>query len=592
MLLAIVLGFASIANLPPAFALFECAIAAGGLALVGIVSLRLRIRRTRSARSVDEPRVVMVGRPEPVLRALAAGDSVCGGRPDAVLCDHALEPGTRLRGLPVLDLLAFERLAERREMDRVVLVPPLSASMSQWVEARCRDAGLACGQIGEQVPSIASMRERASSCPASLVSRDVDPDAASRSSAARSGDIGAQSEFGERIASTITGRRVLLVGAAGSIGGELSRRVLSCSPASLLLADRDEDALAAVLRDRAAQVDGATVDARLLDVRDAGAVERCMRAYRPDIVLHVAGRRQVALAERHPADAALENLFGLRTLIESSLESDVERIVTLSSCAAVNPTSVLGAMQRLCERYVQATAARVGANRRLLVVRLPNLLGATGTVLPLFVSQIERGLPLTITHPDMERWFLTVPEAARFVLEALVLGSSGDILIPDPGRPVRVIDLAERLCAAAGLRLQSDVPVQFVGLRPGERLQEQMARPDEPVSRESTHAKLFAVRLGAATPIDDALDRLAEAALAGRDAAVVRVLRELVSEYRPSVEHDLRWAHDESDAGVPAFIHEPPKGIVAHGLAAGGQLAVRDRLVPLVRRCDPEGGRR
>ena len=549
------------AGFGPGFALVEGGIAAAAIGAWGFRHMLPSIARFSARHGAGSgvglgsgrrarrgSQVAIVGRPEAVLSAL--GGSSLGGHVTGALIEGKLLPGTRLRGVRVIDPVVFERDLARGRFEHVVIVPPLSSGLLSFVTARCRATGVRCVRIGELSPSLSAMRETVLHNPAVLLGRDPITSAI---------DL-AETPFERLVADTISGKRVLLVGAGGALGAELACEILRRRPAALLLADAAEGALAAVEQQTMAHA-SCEVDARLFDPRDGGSVARLFRSFSPDVVLHLGGRRHLALAERHPAETVLENLFGTRTLVDTALAAGVSRIVFVSSHSAVNPTSILGATQRGAELYFAAMAARA-TRTKLVTVRLPALLGASGSMLPQFVVQLDRGLPLTVTHPDVERCFLTVPEACRCVLEALALGESGDIVIPDAGAPVKVMDVARRLTARAGLRLGTDVPVQFTGLRPGERLQEQMSYPDETVSR-SRFPGMFVARGSTVTlsSIEDQLDALAEAALAGGEPKVVRALCDLLPEYRPSAEQEYRFFDERdrantADASVPILLFQ------------------------------------
>ena len=319
----------------------------------------------------------------------------------------------------------------------------------------------------------------------------------------------------------VADQTVLVTGAGGSIGSELSRQVFALDPARLVLLDRAEGPLYDIdreltllaRRDSGTQIrDGRPrpelVD-RLANVVSLDTLGRLMTEDHPVLVLHAAAYKHVPMMEKHPADAVYTNVGGTLAALRASLVAGVEHFVLVSTDKAVRPISVMGATKRLAEIAVADVAARSG--RSYVAVRFGNVLGSSGSVVPLFQRQLAEGVPLTVTHPDMTRYFMTIPEAARLILEAALIGTSGDLFVLDMGEPVRIVDLARDLARLAG-RDPDSVPIEFIGLRPGEKLHEALFYEAE--SHEATgHPKVMranrAVRsTDAAEPASDVLARL------------------------------------------------------------------------------------
>jgi FlaA1/EpsC-like NDP-sugar epimerase len=279
------------------------------------------------------------------------------------------------------------------------------------------------------------------------------------------------------IAKYISGKRVLVTGAGGSIGSELSRQIYRYEPAELLMLDRDESALHAVqmsIHNRALLDSDELV---LLDIRDRIGVEQLFRTRKPEVVFHAAALKHLPLLERHPSEAVKTNVWGTLALLEAASAHGVERFVNISTDKAAGPESVLGYSKRICERMT----ARFGAqsDNLYLSVRFGNVLGSRGSVLGAFRAQIEHGGPITVTHPDVTRYFMTVEEAVQLVIQAGAVGRSGEALVLDMGEPVRIIDVARLLASRAA----QPIEIVYTGLRPGEKLHEDLMSAEEVDSR-------------------------------------------------------------------------------------------------------------
>jgi O-antigen biosynthesis protein WbqV len=351
----------------------------------------------------------------------------------------------------------------------------------------------------------------------------------------------------EGMARLIQGRRVLVTGAGGTIGGELARQVAALGPASLTLLDHGEYVLYEIdleLRERHPDVKRQAV---LADVRDEPRIRRLLADLRPELVFHAAALKHVPMVENDPLEGLLTNALGTRVVADAARDAGCSLMVFISTDKAVNPTSVMGASKRLAEMYCQARdrESRSGAagGMRLVTVRFGNVLGSTGSVVPLFRRQLERGGPLTVTHPDMRRYFMTVREAVGLVLQASVVGATdrvdqppelreGGIFVLDMGEPVKIVDLARRMVRLAGLRPDDDVEIRFTGLRPGEKLFEELFHGQEPPHPTNFPGLLVAVpRTADAAEMAAAIDRVAALAVAGEREAALAELGRLVPEF-------------------------------------------------------------
>jgi O-antigen biosynthesis protein WbqV len=347
-----------------------------------------------------------------------------------------------------------------------------------------------------------------------------------------------------RMSRLVEGRRVLVTGAGGTIGAELSRQIAALSPSRLALLDSSEFALYAIdieVRERFP----ATLRLPLLrDVRERNQIDEVLAAERPEIIFHAAALKHVPMVEANPIEGVLTNIVGSRNIAEAARAFGVATVVLISTDKAVNPTSVMGATKRVAESFYQALdlyeARRMSRGTRYVTVRFGNVLGSTGSVLPLFARQLAAGGPLTVTDPDVTRFFMTVREAVELVLQAAApppdseaADFRGTICILDMGEPVKIVDLAEQMIRLAGLRPERDVGIEFVGLRPGEKLHEELFHPDEPLMPTSIPAiRLAAPRTADYGVMGRSLDELEEAARLRREQRMMQLLQRLVPEYR------------------------------------------------------------
>ncbi len=366
----------------------------------------------------------------------------------------------------------------------------------------------------------------------------------------------------EGMARLVQGRRVLVTGAGGTIGGELARQVAALGPASLTLLDHGEYVLYEIDLELRERHPGVPRRAVLADVRDAARMARLMAEIRPELVFHAAALKHVPMVENDPLEGLLTNALGTRIVADAARAAGCSLMVFISTDKAVNPTSVMGASKRLAEMYCQALdrgARTSGTGMRLVTVRFGNVLGSTGSVVPLFRRQLERGGPLTVTHPDMRRYFMTVREAVGLVLQASVVGATGipwfagsaggqdqppelregGIFVLDMGDPVKIVDLARRMIRLAGLRPEEDVEIRFTGLRPGEKLFEELFHGQEPPSPTNFPGLLVATpRTTDAEEMGRAIDGVAALAAAGDRKGALARLNALVPEF----EHETNGA--------------------------------------------------
>jgi len=339
---------------------------------------------------------------------------------------------------------------------------------------------------------------------------------------------------------------VLITGAGGSIGAELCRQVAAMAPLRLILLDNSEYALYSIDLELSELHPAVPRAARIADVRDGGALDRLIAETRPDIVFHAAALKHVPMIEANPIEGVLTNTIGTRNVAGACRSARVKVMVTISTDKAVNPTNVLGVSKRLAESYCQALDVYERDHdhgTRFMTVRFGNVLGSTGSVVPLFQRQLAAGGPLTVTHPEVTRYFMTIREAVELVLQASALGAKGEayrgkIFVLDMGAPVRILDLARQLIRLAGLHPDKDIPIVFTGLRPGEKLYEEILHAAE--STQPSECAGILVAAPRAAELDElaaAIAKLEADCRRGNAASVLAHIRALVPEYREPDHH-------------------------------------------------------
>jgi FlaA1/EpsC-like NDP-sugar epimerase len=496
------------------------------LCFVGLVGVRAtrRIygeraeRKLRSAGKKRE-RVLLIGAGQAgvvIAREIAS-------RPDLALYpvgfldDDPLKVGMRIGGLPVLGHIdQVAEIAARKRVARVLItIANAPGAQIRAITMRCRNAGLETKIIpgiyeivGDRV-NLSRIREVAIE---DLLGRE-------------------QVQLDEdQLNASIRGAVVMVTGAGGSIGSELCRQVCRYAPSRLVLVERFENALFEIHRELAGLYPALAIVPQISDVTDPRRMEQVFTSARPSIVFHAAAHKHVPMMEQNPGEAVKNNVGGTRLVADLADRTGVERFVLVSTDKAVNPTSVMGATKRVAEIYTQALAQR--SKTRFVTVRFGNVLGSNGSVIPIFKQQIAAGGPVIVTHPDMQRYFMTIPEASQLVLQAGAMGLGGEIFILDMGEPVKIVDLARDLITLSGFRPGEDIEITFGSVRPGEKLFEQLATDAEHVGK-TKHPKIFIGRIAppAWADVMRALDALGALVDTGDAGALRTALRELVPEY-------------------------------------------------------------
>jgi FlaA1/EpsC-like NDP-sugar epimerase len=412
-------------------------------------------------------------------------------------------------------------MATRRRAGLIILALPPWLPDRAGVVAR---AAAVSAHLGLALRVVPTLRESLEGEVGGLVPRPADPnDLLNRRPAEI--DLEAASAY-------LTGARVLVTGASGSIGSELCRQVAGLAPRLLVLLSNEENGLYELELELRRSLPGQAMAVVVADIRDRAKMARVFNDLRPDVVFHAAAHKHVPLMELEPDEAVKTNIAGTRNVAELAVACKVKRFVFISTDKAVNPSSVMGASKRVAEHIIRSMHGNPGETR-LCSVRFGNVLGSKGSVVPIFEEQIAHGRPLTITHPEMTRYFMTIPEAARLVIQAGAMTQGGEVFALDMGEPVKIIDLAKNLARLKGLDPDRDLRFEFIGVRPGEKLYEELLTAPE-LRTTTKHSRVFVAR-------PDAVDRnrlmrdlreLERLGAAVEPAMIVAKLHEMVPGYR------------------------------------------------------------
>ena len=433
--------------------------------------------------------------------------------------DDTVKRGAILHGLAVLGSGgSIKELVSAHSVDEVwIAIPSASEQQLERAAEHCRAAGTS----HRRIPKLAELVTGAAGV-------------------GQLQNVGSETLIGRqpvelhqaRLRSWIAGRRVLITGAGGSIGSELCRQIASSNPQALILMDHNEDALYSAETQLRREFPEVALDAVLADTANADGMARLIRRCGVTLVLHAAAHKHVPLMERQPIEAVANNVLGTYRLLSVARELGVPRFVLISSDKAVYPSSVMGATKRLAELLVCSFNSETTV---CAAVRFGNVLGSSGSVLPLFQQQIRAGGPITITHPEMERYFMDIREAAALVVQASCRATGGEVFVLDMGKPVRIVDLAERLIRFAGLEPYQDIPIEFIGTRPGEKLQESLVYSDEQLT-DSQHPKIRFARQDPqpADLLTEAVSEMENAVARGDGEALLTTLEKLLPGYKAS----------------------------------------------------------
>ena len=341
----------------------------------------------------------------------------------------------------------------------------------------------------------------------------------------------------EQVKEQITDRRVLITGAAGSIGSEIVRQVIEFNPEEIILVDQAESPLYELEMEVASRRRKINYSCYVADIRDSQRVREIISEHRPHLIYHAAAYKHVPLMEKNPLEAVRCNILGTRNLANAAVDYKVEKFVMISTDKAVNPTNVMGCSKRISEIYVQSLNKHIhtgnGKSTMFVTTRFGNVLGSNGSVIPFFKKQIANGGPVTVTHPEITRYFMTIPEACQLVLEAGAMGRGGEIFIFDMGRSIKIFDLAKKMIQLSGLELNKDIDIVFTGLRDGEKLYEELLATKEN-TKPTHHEKIMiaSVREYDFKAIEGHIEKMERMTYEDRDSyELVRTMKAIVPEY-------------------------------------------------------------
>jgi FlaA1/EpsC-like NDP-sugar epimerase len=521
---AVAVLMAQLAEVPRAVLALHPVVSLMGLAMVRIgYRMLYEHMRGRISGSMHETRRALVLGAGDAAKLLIAGIQHHGWVVVGLLDDNPRKLGARIGGVPVLgDLASAPRWAEVHGITHLIVAMPSASAVQR---RRALDLSAATGLPVVTVPTAAELREGH----AVAQVRDIEPDDLL-------GRAPVQLDEGG-ISECLSGKIVLITGAGGSIGSELCRQVARYGPLKLVLYELSEFALYRIEQELGEHFPHIPLVRLVGDVRDPEHLQATFQRLRPQVVFHAAAYKHVPLMEEDNAFSALRNnTLGTWRAASAAAAAGVERFVLISTDKAVNPTNVMGTTKRAAEMVISRLAAQMaagGGRTRFMAVRFGNVLGSSGSVIPKFKEQIARGGPVTVTHPDITRFFMTIPEAARLVVQAAAIGEGGQVFVLDMGEPVKIVDLARDLIRLSGHTL-AEIPITFSGLRPGEKLYEELLA-DADATLPTRFERLRIARLDAsAASLDEVqvlLDWAAARSTAADDEVRTRLAR-LVPEYR------------------------------------------------------------
>ena len=519
-----------IGNVPYVFYVMYCAVSVVSICIMRTVfKITFDIISRAGRKSADIKRTLIIGggntcrtiikeiflaREENDEGQLARFEPVC------IVDDDLRKRGTKINGVPIAGVIAdIPRVVERYTIEQIIFaIPTCPDERKHEILNICAETNLPV----RLVPKLGNLLMKAESTTILNQIRDINID-----------DLLGRKAItfdSEDIKNFVCGKVCMVTGGGGSIGSEIVRQLARYSPERIVIVDIYEnnayDIQQELRMEYGSELDFITL---IASVRDFHRMNQIFDTYKPDIVFHAAAHKHVPLMEHSPAEAIKNNVLGTFNVATLALSHDVAKFVMISTDKAVNPTNVMGASKRCCEMIIQYLSQQPDCRTDFVTTRFGNVLGSNGSVIPLFKRQIERGKPVTVTHPDIIRYFMTIPEAVNLVLEASVLAQGGEIFVLDMGKPVRIVTLAENLIRMYGKKPYKDVKIEFTGLRPGEKIKEELLMDEEGLQKTANKLIFIGkhIELNEDEFIND-IHLLKQAAASDEEEEVVRILHRIV----------------------------------------------------------------
>ncbi len=431
----------------------------------------------RSRIATNKKRVVVIGAGkagEMIIRQMK-NDPALGFYPVALIDDSPKKQNTKIHGVKVLGQTKdLKKIVQQKHIDEIIIATPSASSkqMRRLVQL-CEETGIEFKTVPgpkEIVNGLVNIQQIRSVKVEDLLDRapvEIDYD---------------------EIRNYIAGKTILITGAGGSIGSELVSQSLSLNPKKVICLDRSENHLFYLDNELKKKYSSNAYQILIADILDLNKMDHLFAQLKPDIVFHAAAYKHVPLMESHPEEAVKNNILGTAYLVQMAEKHNVNKFILISTDKAVNPTSVMGATKRVAELILQSFSSK--SKMKLVTVRFGNVMASHGSVIPLFQKQIAAGGPITITHPEMKRFFMTIPEAVKLIFQATKMSDGNDIFVLDMGEPIKILEIAHRLIKLSGLQPDKDIKIEYIGLRPGEKLSEELWNRDE-VPLQTAHPKIM-----------------------------------------------------------------------------------------------------